>query len=103
MELRQHDLSDGIFIPRIFSKPNVPSSLSTNTVQLRSADGATYIEIASGNVVNIHSSGGCNIVGPVNITGDLQVTGNVQGGAVVLNTHVHGGVQGGGGTTTGPI
>ena len=127
-ELRMHDISDGFFIPAMLSQSKAPSTAaSTSTVQLRSADGATYIEVASGNVVNVHSAGGCNITGPVNITGaatitgaltlggtisgtggaaitgNLHMAGTVQAGTVVLNTHVHGGVTSGGASTTGPV
>jgi hypothetical protein len=127
-ELRMHDISDGFFIPAMLSQSKAPSTAaSTSTVQLRSADGATYIEVASGNVVNVHSAGGCNITGPVNITGaatitgaltlggtisgtggaaitgNLQMAGNVTAGTVSLNSHVHGGVTSGGASTTGPV
>jgi hypothetical protein len=126
-EMRMHDISDGFFIPAMLSQSKAPATAaSTSTVQLRSADGATYIEVASGNVVNVHSAGGCNITGPVNITGaatitgaltlggtisgtggapisgNLHMAGNVQGGSVVLNTHIHAGVTTGGGVTAGP-
>ena len=127
-EFRMHDISDGFFIPAMLSQSKAPSTAaSTSTVQLRSADGATYIEVASGNVVNVHSAGGCNITGPVNITGaatitgaltlggtisgtggaaisgSLQMAGNVTAGTVSLNSHVHGGVTSGGASTTGPV
>jgi hypothetical protein len=120
-EMRMHDISDGFFIPAMMSQSKAPSTAaSTSTVQLRSADGATYIEVASGNIVNVHSAGGCNITGPVSITGNLtlggtisaigggaiagnlHMAGTVQGGTVVLNTHIHGGVTTGGGVTAGP-
>jgi|WetSurMetagenome_2_1015567.scaffolds.fasta_scaffold00191_15 phage baseplate assembly protein gpV len=120
-EMRMHDISDGFFIPAMLSQAKAPSTAaSTSTVQLRDATGATYIEVAAGNVVNIHAAAGCNIVGPVNITGALTVSGTitgpsgaaitgnlhaagtVQGGTVVLNTHIHAGVTTGGGVTAGP-
>jgi phage baseplate assembly protein gpV len=119
-ELRMHDLSDGFFLPGQLSQSKAPT-ISTSTAQLRSLDGATYVEMASGHVVNVHASGGCNITGPVTITGNLtlggtisgtgggaiagnlHMAGTVQAGTVVLNTHTHGGVQTGGGHTTGPI
>jgi phage baseplate assembly protein gpV len=120
-EMRMHDISDGFFIPAMLSQAKAPSTAaSTSTVQLRDAAGATYIEIASGNTVNVHAATAINLVGPVNITGALTVSGTitgpsgaaitgnlhaagtVQGGTVVLNTHIHAGVTTGGGVTAGP-
>jgi phage baseplate assembly protein gpV len=120
-EMRMHDISDGFFIPAMLSQSKAPATAaSTSTVQLRSADGATYIEVAAGNLVNVHASSGTTITGPVTITGNLtlggtisgtgggaiagnlQMAGTVQGGSVVLNTHIHAGVTTGGGVTAGP-
>ena len=120
-EMRMHDISDGFFIPAMLSQSKAPATAaSTSTVQLRSSDGATYIEVAAGNLVNVHASAGTTITGPVTITGNLtlggtisgtggapiagnlHMAGNVQGGSVVLNTHVHAGVTTGGGVTAGP-
>jgi hypothetical protein len=120
-EIRMHDIADGFFFPSMLSQAKAPSTAaSTSTVQLRSADGATYVEVASGNIVNVHASAGCNITGPVSITGNLtlggtisaigggaiagnlQMAGTVQGGTVTLNTHIHAGVTTGGGVTAGP-
>src|ERR1700735_500945 len=41
-EVRMHDLSDGFVFPKIWSKPNVLSNVSTTTAQLRSDDGEAY-------------------------------------------------------------
>ena len=120
-EMRMHDISDGFFIPAMLSQSKAPSvAASTSTVQLRSGDGATYIEVAAGNLVNVHASAGTTITGPVTITGNLtlggtisgtggaaiagnlHMAGTVQAGTVVLNTHVHAGVTTGGGVTAGP-
>ena len=120
-EMRMHDISDGFFIPAMLSQSKAPSTAaSTSTVQLRSADGATYIEVAAGNLVNVHASAGTTITGPVTITGNLtlggtisgtgggaiagnlHMAGTVQAGTVVLNTHIHAGVTTGGGVTAGP-
>lgn len=121
-ELRMHDISDGFFIPAMLSQSKAPSTAaSTSTVQLRSADGATYIEVAPGNLVNVHASAGSTFTGPVAFTGpvtfgstisgtgggaisgSLAMAGNVTAGTVSLNSHVHGGVTSGGASTTGPV
>jgi len=100
-ELRFHDLSDGFAIIGPFSKPNAPSGISTSTVQLRTKDGATYLEI--------DSSGNCNIVANVNISGNLTVsgmttgTGDGQFAGIHVAHHRHTGVQSGGGTTGEPV
>lgn len=60
MDARMHDLSDSFFIPGITSQPRVLINISTNSLQVRSDDGQTYIDLASGkiqivaNEVNIH-------------------------------------------------
>ena len=119
-EMRMHDISDGFFIPAMLSQSKAPATAaSASTVQLRSADGATYIEVAAGNLVNVHASAGTTFTGPATFTGpvvfestisgpgggtisgNLQMAGTVQGGSVVLNTHIHGGVQPGTGVTSG--
>lgn len=52
-DLRMHDLSDGFFLPICFSQPNVPTSVSTDTAQLRTVDGEAYIELTADHKVNI--------------------------------------------------
>lgn len=100
-ELRFHDLSDGFAFIGPFSKPNVPPNISTSTVQLRTKDGATYLEI--------DASGNCNIVANVHITGNLTVSGTTTGtgdgqfAGIHVAHHRHTGVQTGGGTTGEPV
>lgn len=100
-ELRFHDLSDGFAFIGPFSRPNVPVNISTSTVQLRTKDGGTYLEI--------DGSGNCNIKANVNITGNLTVsgattgTGDGQFAGIHVAHHRHTGVQTGGGTTGEPI
>jgi len=100
-ELRFHDLSDGFAFIGPFSKPNVPANISTNTVQLRTKDGATYLEI--------DGSGNCNIKANVNITGNLVVSGTTTGtgdgqfNGIHVSAHHHPGIQPGGGNTGEPI
>lgn len=50
MEFRMHDLSDGFAIVGPRSQPRVVSGLSTTATQLRSADGATCVEVAPGKI-----------------------------------------------------
>jgi hypothetical protein len=59
-ELRLHDLSDGFALVGPRSLPRVPSNISPNSVQVRSQDGQTYMNLANGRIdlvadeVNIH-------------------------------------------------
>lgn len=52
----------------------------------------------------ITGSGGLSISGGSGaiVDGDLRTTGDVEAGAISLQSHVHGGVETGGGTTSGP-
>jgi Phage protein Gp138 N-terminal domain len=93
-ERRRHDLTDCGFIPMLGNQTRVLPNYSTESVQLRSDDGTTYIELKLG-VANILSRGGLNITGPVNIVGDLNVQGRITatqeiaGKGIPLSTHGH--------------
>jgi hypothetical protein len=56
LEFRMHDLSDGFVIPGCKSQPNALPSISSDSVQLRTNDGATYIEISPGGKVRISAT-----------------------------------------------
>lgn len=113
-ELRMHDLSDGIFIPMLFSNTKVPANVSTENVQLRSTDGLTFFEITSAGVMNLNAPAGINIVGPFTINGipvtseagvlgvggAFAATGEITakhgtGDAVGVSTHTHAAPLGG--------
>jgi len=55
IEKRRHDLSDGFAILGPWSQPNKIQNYSTDSVQLRTEDGNTYIEIKQ-NEINIVAS-----------------------------------------------
>jgi hypothetical protein len=78
--IRMHDLSDGIFIPGIFSQPNAPAATTPPAnMRLTSNDGLTYIELNDvGQVVNVVAPGGINLDGPMSFTDNAQLTGNVK-------------------------
>lgn len=118
---RIHDLSDGFAIVGPRSQPSAIPNVSPSTAQLRSLDGSTYVEIASGGVVNIVAPGGLNITGPVTINGNLAVTGTTTGtgnistqgtvtasgegtfNGIEVSSHRHTGVQSGASNTGAPI
>jgi phage baseplate assembly protein gpV len=117
LELRFQDLSDGFIFPGVKSSPKVIPVISTNNVQLRSDDGAAYVEIDPDRNINalttaaasVTAPGGITLNGPVTINGTLHVTGEVTGDAdgvfsdISVVTHVHTGVSTGGSNTGGPV
>ncbi|RAW99012.1 MULTISPECIES: phage baseplate assembly protein V [unclassified Photorhabdus] len=101
---RQHNLSDGFAIIGPQSQQQKISGISTNAAQLRSDDGAAYIELDpnSHNVTIITSAkliatanGGTEITSP-----DIFLNGNV-----TINGNLSQGMGAGGGTATmqGPV
>lgn len=88
VEKRRHDLSDATCYPTSISQPNALSGFSTGAIQIRNDAGTAYIEIL-GSTINIHNSN-------VNISG-----GNTTIDGKNFLSHTHGGVQPGGGNTSG--
>lgn len=92
METRRHDLSDAMAIVGItcvqkaIGKKGAP--FSANTMQIRSDDGGTCIELDGANI-NIKAA-------KVTIVGDLEVTGEATISNIAFTPHVHGGVLEGG-------
>lgn len=77
MEHRMHDLSDGFVFVGVWSQPNVLSDISTSTAQLRSNDGATFVELdPEGQIVTITAPGGLTINADVTLNGDMTQTGD---------------------------
>ena len=78
-------------IPAPMSQPKALPNISSDTAQLRSTDGGTYVEIAAGGVINAVAPGGFNVTGNTVITGTLTVTEEIttQVGPVTLGTHKH--------------
>lgn len=92
-ELRMHDLSDGFALLGFRSLPRIIAGISADSTQLRSDDGATFVEVRSDQTVKIVAPAG------VDITGDLRVSGEVvaKNGAATIHTstHTHSDPQGG--------
>lgn len=125
-EYRMHDISDGFVFVGVRSQPRA-FDVSTSAAQLRSDDGLAYIQLNPDtkniNVVtpaNITANAGDNITataggvatitapsivlnGNVQINGNLNISGTTIGNGINLNTHLHTGVQPGGGNTGTPI
>lgn len=123
---RVHDLSDGIAIVGVRSNPRALSGVSTNSAQLRSDDGTTFVEVKNGGLVNVTAPGGMTfttpeltITGVINvenvnsetqpciITGNIHATGDIVAGYgasnIRLESHVHSGVQTGSGDSGPPV
>ena len=116
-ELRMHNLSDGFAIPGHRTLPKMPEgAISESSVQLRSDDGQTYIELTRDQLINVVTPGEMKIsASKLTIEADLEVTasqvdfngdgGNVAitaNGKIIDDTHTHTGVQPGTGIT-GPV
>jgi hypothetical protein len=100
---RMHDLSDGFFLPKVFSQPRKLLNVNTEFPELRSTDGSIkFAATATGFKVfgTLETTGnlllGGEIVSPGGgtYTGDLQIAGKVTQGVgtddqVTLGTHGH--------------
>jgi hypothetical protein len=85
-EMRMHDRNDGVFKSGVRSKQNWLQNVSTDSVQIRSDDGKTVIDIANGKITITATT--------VKINGELQVTGKVTAGfgtgdSVTVQQHTH--------------
>jgi Phage protein Gp138 N-terminal domain len=128
-EVRMHDLSDGFAILAPTSQPKKLANVSAANVQLRDEAGTTFLEIAPGGKIKVTAVSEINLIAPlmklagaVEITGTLKQTGAVtvvgdinQTGALLtsvsvtspsvvsggkpFNTHTHGGITTGTGTS----
>ena len=118
MIYRMHDLSDGFAFVGFSSKPKVISNISTDSTQLRTDDGATFIDLKSGNITvtgasvvvnattaNVNASTSATITSPSII---LKNTGAAikklvnEAFITLFNNHTHSGVATGAGNTGGP-
>ena len=122
MELRMHDLSDGFAFVGFRSQPRVLGGISSDTTQLRSDDGETFVEVAGGGIAKVkaptkilldtplvectgvmHVINENNEATSCNFAGDIHVTaGDVTADGISLKHHTHPGVQPGGGNTGQP-
>ena len=102
-ELRMHDLSDGFVLLGFRSQPRVIGNISSTAAQLRTDDGAAFVEVDTvTHAINTTTSGAATISAQGNITmtaplvtinGDVKVngrvdtTGDVKAGTISLMTH----------------
>ncbi|WP_043614303.1 Gp138 family membrane-puncturing spike protein [Chromobacterium violaceum] len=77
MEMRMHDLSDGFALPGPFSQAQRIGGISTSSVQLRSNDGGTYIDLnPATEKVKIVAPGGFEVDAPASLfSGTVTIQG----------------------------
>lgn len=100
LELRMHNLSDALCLPGPTSQPRVLPSISADSVQLRSDDGAAYVEVKEGHIVNIVGPGGINLTaGTAQIqmdpTGKITATAATEIDLQTPDTKLSGNLSGG--------
>lgn len=121
-DLRMHDLSDGFAFVGFRSQARLISNISTTAAQLRSDDGANYVEVGAG-IIKATAATEVTIDAPttrvkhaliVEGTATIAQTLTYQNGMVgtgtatsngkdVASTHKHSGVTTGGGQTGVPV
>lgn len=101
LDRRMHDLSDGMAILGPWSQRKKIANVSTGAVQLRSDDGQTLIGLRQGKVT-IQAASVVIDTPLAHFTGAVKADGLVTGGSVVLQSHVHTGVQTGSGISGPP-
>lgn len=101
VDQRQHDLSDAFAIIGPMSQAEKISGISTDAVQIRTDDGASFIELSQGGDVTI-TSPSVTINGNVQVNGSISSTGDQVAGGISQTGHTHGGVESGGSSTGAP-
>ncbi|MTD37816.1 translation initiation factor IF-2 [Erwinia sp. CPCC 100877] len=114
---RQHSLSDAFVIPGPQSQARKIVDISTDSAQLRTDDGAAFVEVAAGHDIRVITPGkltasaeqGLTVTAPtivlkgdVTISGALSVEGDATAAGISLANHTHPGVQSGPGNTGKP-
>ena len=120
LDIRRHDLSDAFAIVGIWNQTRVLQDYSTDSIQIRSDDGETYIDVSADEIQVVAATVSVNTTGTavvsaktvqvsaqngatinaetVSITGSTSVTIN----GTDWQHHHHSGVQSGG-SLTGPV
>lgn len=109
------DLAQGVIIPAIYSTAN-PANGDAATIHRTTYKDGTVVEYdAAAHKLNATVNGSAEIEattitlkgaitldGAVTATSTIEASGDIKAGLISLQTHVHGGVQNGGGTTSVP-
>lgn len=98
VEARMHDLSDGIAIVGITSQPRRLTAVSSVAVELRNDARTSLVSIDDAGKVSVVASVSVEIVSPL-----VKVTAaTIDLNGIIWQTHVHGGVLSGVGSTAPP-
>ena len=89
-EARNHDLSDGFALVGVRSRPRWLQGVSTESLQIRSDDGATCIDVNPGGAVQITAQQVRITAKRTDFDGEVWANGHR-----IDDTHRHGGVQSG--------
>lgn len=95
------DLSDAFVIPGLQSQVKKISGISTSAAQLRTDDGAAFVELDAGGAITI-TSPQITLNGLVQVNGTITSTGDQTANGISQIDHIHGGVQSGGSNTGKP-
>lgn len=99
VERRRHDLSDGMAIVGFRSQVHTVPGYSGDSVQVRTGDGGTFIDLKPGQVT---INADVQINGNVTTSANCTIADTLRVAGINMNTHVHDGVKTGGGSTGGP-
>lgn len=99
VERRRHDLSDGMAIVGFRSQVHTVPGYSGDSVQVRTEDGGTFIDLKPGQVT---INADVQINGNVTTSANCTISDTLRVAGINMNTHVHDGVKTGGGSTGGP-
>lgn len=77
IEIRPNELSDGFALMGLSSLPRVLADISTNSAQLRTTAGSTFVEVTESGGLNLRATGDISIVAGGNIT--------ITGASVTIN------------------
>ncbi|MHA0917099.1 Gp138 family membrane-puncturing spike protein [Kosakonia cowanii] len=103
VDTRMHDLSDAFAIPGPMSQTRKIGGISTSAAQLRTDDGAAFVEVAAGHAITVQTpgkltataAGGAEITAPeIVLNGNVTINGNLSQGM---------GAGGGAATMRGPV
>lgn len=98
VERRRHDLSDGMAIIGFRSQVRTVPRYSDNSVQVRTEDGGTFIDLQPGQVTinaNVQINGNLSTSGNDQTEGNHTVSGTLKAGGINMNNHTHRGDSGG--------
>jgi phage baseplate assembly protein gpV len=103
VDTRMHDLSDAFAIPGPMSQTRKVGGISTSAAQLRTDDGAAFVEVAAGHAITLQTPGRLTATA----TGGAEITAPeiVLNGNVTINGNLSQGMGAGGGTAImrGPV